>query len=262
MDMKKFGGRISRLAELAEGWETHGTTDPMERDIALELLRGLYMELRFPETGGAQCSVHETIPEPAACGLPLHAAEPEKEPDGSAEKEPVQGKDAGSGLPDPEPAPEKESIPVVPRRVDPGVIRSLYGDSPAQAEPPHEPATEREIPKEPVKKSPQPATIADTMNGTRQTLGETLQNGKKDMASKIAASERPELKRAIGLNDKFLMIRDMFDGDAVAFETVIAHLDTFTDLDEAVIYIHETYNWNADSDGVKLLIELLERKLG
>ena len=34
----------------------------------------------------------------------------------------------------------------------------------------------------------------------------------------------------------------------------------FDDLDECMIYIAENYAWNANSDGAKFLMELLERK--
>lgn len=105
-------------------------------------------------------------------------------------------------------------------------------------------------------------TLGDTLSAGRQTIGDTLRGGEKDMASHIAATERPDLKRSIGLNDRFLMIRDMFDGDADAFDRAIERLDGFRSLDDAIIHIHDTYEWSADSQGVKLLVELLERKLG
>ena len=66
--------------------------------------------------------------------------------------------------------------------------------------------------------------------------------------------------RAIGINDKFLMIRDLFDGDARAYEAALDKLDAFGDFDDCMIYIAENYAWNANSDGAKFLMELLERK--
>ena len=65
---------------------------------------------------------------------------------------------------------------------------------------------------------------------------------------------------AIGINDKFLMIRDLFDGDARAYEAALDKLDAFGDFDDCMIYIAENYAWNANSDGAKFLMELLERK--
>jgi hypothetical protein len=122
----------------------------------------------------------------------------ELDPNGSAT--PPGAKTAPAPASDPEPAPAPK--PIVPRRVAPEVIRSLYG------------------------------------------------------------SDGAGLKRSIGLNDRFLMIRDMFDGDSAAFDRAIARLDTFTDLDEAVIWIHDNFDWSADNQGAAMLMALLERKLG
>ena len=41
----------------------------------------------------------------------------------------------------------------------------------------------------------------------------------------------------------------------------IDRLNEFDDLDDCIIYISENYDWNPSSDGVRFLIELLERKL-
>ena len=76
----------------------------------------------------------------------------------------------------------------------------------------------------------------------------------------VAANTLPDLRRAIGINDKFLMIRDLFGGDAAAYEAAIGTLNGFDDFDECMIYIAENYAWNANSDGAKFLMELLERK--
>ena len=71
----------------------------------------------------------------------------------------------------------------------------------------------------------------------------------------------PEIRKAIGLNDKFLMIRDLFGGDVNLYEDTITHLDQFEDLDECMIFIVENFRWNPDSEGAKLLVSLIERKL-
>lgn len=70
-----------------------------------------------------------------------------------------------------------------------------------------------------------------------------------------------DIRKAIGLNDKFLMIRDLFGGDANLYEDTINHLNEYDDLDECMIFIVENFRWNPDSEGAKLLVSLLERKL-
>lgn len=70
-----------------------------------------------------------------------------------------------------------------------------------------------------------------------------------------------DLRHSIGINDRFLLIRDLFGGKAEEYERVIDELDAFTELDDAMIYIQENFEWNPDCDGATLLVELLERKL-
>ncbi len=68
------------------------------------------------------------------------------------------------------------------------------------------------------------------------------------------------MRQAVGINDRFLLIRDLFGGDSEAYESLMQRLNAFESLDDCVIYLTENYTWNANSDSVRLLMELLERK--
>lgn len=117
--------------------------------------------------------------------------------------------------------------------------------------------------------APQPVVTA-TINDTPTTrLGDVLGSKVTVLGDKLAAEEQPttpfnrisDLRKAIGINDKFLMVRDLFDGNNERYESTIETLNEFDDLDECMIYIVENFAWNPDSEGAKLLISLLERKL-
>lgn len=102
--------------------------------------------------------------------------------------------------------------------------------------------------------------LGEVINHDKQTLADTIAPP-RDMASELRRSEHvTDLRRAIGINDKFLMIRDLFGGDAKAYEAAVDKLNAFDDFDDCMIYIAENYAWNANSDGAKFLMELLERK--
>ena len=107
-----------------------------------------------------------------------------------------------------------------------------------------------------------PGTVlGDVINRGVQTLGDKIappRDAVSDMAHKTPVND---LREAIGINDKFLLIRDLFDGDAAACDAAIDALNGFTDLDDCMIHIAEHYAWNPNSDGARLLVELLERKL-
>lgn len=104
----------------------------------------------------------------------------------------------------------------------------------------------------------QPKRIGDVLAGTVVTLADKMAG---DDAPTTAFNRIADLRKAIGLNDKFLMIRDLFGGDAARYEDTIDTLNEFDDLDECMIYIVENFRWNPDSEGAKLLVSLLERKL-
>lgn len=104
------------------------------------------------------------------------------------------------------------------------------------------------------------AVLGEVINHDVQTLADMIAP-RRGMASELRLGEPvTDLRRAIGINDKFLLIRDLFGGDGEAYEEAIATLNAFDDFDECMIHIAENYAWNPNSDGAKFMMELLERK--
>lgn len=103
-----------------------------------------------------------------------------------------------------------------------------------------------------------PTTLGEAI-AAQQTLADTLE-AVKPLAEEIHQSQIKSLRDGIGLNDKFLMIRDLFDGDGEAYEQALSALDEQPSYDDCMIYIIENYEWNPDSEGSKFIMQLLERK--
>lgn len=113
------------------------------------------------------------------------------------------------------------------------------------------------------------STVNDASSGEKTILAEAI-TPKTTLADTIAApaalaeeithSHIKSLRQAIGINDKFLMTRDLFDGDDVAFDKAIEELDECESFDDCMIHIAENYEWNPDSEGAKFIMQLLERK--
>lgn len=146
---------------------------------------------------------------------------------------------------------------------------SLYGDGvpreinpkPQTPEPEPTPVPKPEpivveAPEEP-QEVEQPKRIGDIL-GSKTTLADQMI---KDDAPTTPFNRITDIRKAMGLNDRFLMIRDLFAGDAERFEATIDTINEFDDLDECMIYIVENFKWNPDSEGAKLLVSLIERKL-
>lgn len=127
-------------------------------------------------------------------------------------------------------------------------------------------AVEEEI-DEPAPRVEEPKAVTPTVEEPTVVLGEKIQP-QTTLGDQLAARQtvndlRPritDLRRAVGLNDKFLLIRDLFNGNGSLYEITIRKLNEFDNFDDCMIYIAEHFAWNPNSDGAKLMMDLLERK--
>lgn len=101
--------------------------------------------------------------------------------------------------------------------------------------------------------------LAESIAVNKQTLADTI-SAPAPLAEEITNSKITSLTDGVGINDKFLMIRDLFDGDDEAYAAAIRDLDAEETFEDCMIYIVEHFEWNPDSDGAKFMMKLLERK--
>lgn len=105
----------------------------------------------------------------------------------------------------------------------------------------------------------QPTTVlGDILHSEHTIVAESIAP-KPDLASTLLEGS---LGENISLNDRFLMIRELFGGDRERYDVAISEFDKMESYDDALIYIAENYMWNPNADATKLLLGLLERKFG
>ena len=196
---------------------------------------------------------------------PIVASEPEVEEEFvevDVESQPAQ-----------EPVQELAAEPLMPEENEPTTII-------APAEPKRVVTVAQEAPSQPVIEQttyvePQ-VEVAVTKSATsvvpesEQVLGEVLKSDVRTIADiiapksttveQIAKGAISDINKAVGVNDRYLLIRDLFGGSAEEYERVVAVLNNFENLEDCMIYIDEHFDWNPNSDGAKMMMELLERK--
>lgn len=275
--MSLYGDTEPAVSERLSGAGTvrHAVPAPAERRMAempAETLRRdeAGQPAAAPEVGKT-VAADAAMPADAAAAERMPAAEPVGEtatvesqpvapetPSPSLRAETAEAEVDGAGETVPEQYAEEEENPFVELQLD-----AVGGDASEPVS--EEPETTGNVPTAgPFVQSPVAAeggaVLGEVINHDVRTLADTIAPP-RDMASEIARSEPvTDLRRAIGINDRFLMIRDLFGGDADAYEQAITELDGFHDLDECMIYIAENFAWNSSSDGARFLMELLERK--
>lgn len=148
-------------------------------------------------------------------------------------------------------------------------------DTPIQNEPAQNIATPSEQPaEEPVTVAVSAAeriAAAQAEGQSAQVLGEVIGAGTTTLADAVAASQPQvqtvqndrvgSLRSSIGINDRFILIRDLFSGDGAAYEKAIEELDSFDDFNECLVHIATAYRWNPNSDGARMIMDLITRKL-
>lgn len=106
----------------------------------------------------------------------------------------------------------------------------------------------------------QTVVLGDVLSAEHPILADNLaeQMG-TDVATAVGSNL--SLRQTIAINDKFILLRDLFGGNNDYYEAAIDKLDSFDNLDDAMLYIYDHFHWNPNSEGARLLMELLARKL-
>lgn len=103
---------------------------------------------------------------------------------------------------------------------------------------------------------PEKKSVIDAISRENQT---------ESIADKFQKNARVEsLKKAIGINEKFFFINELFEGDLNEYNSVIESLDQFKTLEDSLSYLHnlsEERNWNDHAEAFSNLKQFLERKL-
>ena len=135
--------------------------------------------------------------------------------------------------------------------------------------------TEPTRPPEPVFR-PQPASTPDLFGSHTTTLADKFQDGKKavidqlvkqetdnSLGNRMQQSQITDLKSAIGINEKFLFINELFKGDLAGYNRAVESLNLCHSRQEALSKLDEMrqqYNWSELSGSYLRLGDFLRRR--
>lgn len=99
-----------------------------------------------------------------------------------------------------------------------------------------------------------------------QTLHERIVQSRDELslAEKLSVLPLQDLKKSIGINEKFKFINELFDGNLEAYNECINTLNAFSNYPEAELYIEQTmipkFEWKKESGVFQSLLFLVQRK--
>ena len=98
---------------------------------------------------------------------------------------------------------------------------------------------------------------------SNETLGESMIDDDNSLNAKYQHAPVNDLKTAIGLNDKFLLVNELFGGSMEKYNKSIDNLNDLKTLNGAMIYLNELkveLQWNSSNEAYKKLWTLVAQK--
>ena len=192
--------------------------------------------------------------------------------------------------PKPEPKPEiVEEVTEVPKVVEPEVkqvpvvaephvqeetpdvsdvvIEEMVEEMPVKVELEVKEEPDIEVPSEPEQEEEkeQAATAYDLFSGSAESpVGEKYaQKDEPSVAEKIQKSQIVNIREAIGINEKFLFINELFNGDMSRYNKILDDINALPTQKGVETYLLEMkiqFQWADDNEAFVAFKELIERK--
>jgi hypothetical protein len=106
-----------------------------------------------------------------------------------------------------------------------------------------------------------PEIVADKFHSKKFVHDDIAKkNMKKDVSSKMQSKPIPDINSAIGLNDKFIFIRELFHNNKDQYHETIQILNNFDTFENAVEYLNENFDWDSEDPNYERLKDLVRRK--
>jgi hypothetical protein len=110
--------------------------------------------------------------------------------------------------------------------------------------------------------SHQPREVNDTIMA--ESLNDKLREGKTELIEILKDTPVKDLRKAVGINDRFLFINELFRGDEVMYERSIKTINSFNIFPEAEYWINRELKvklgWSKDNKAVQHFDQLVKRR--
>jgi hypothetical protein len=218
---------IQEIEKLVGNLQNSPRGSMLELDLALSKLRNVYDILTVIRSDMAAANEQqkvEVVPPPEEIPMVEKVPEPEQ-------------------VPEPEEVPLAEQVP-----------------APEEISKPKEVSAPEEDPIKKKARTPENAeTLAEKFMG-ESSINENLAGNQSNVDSKLMGKPIESIGRNIGINDRFLIIRELFDGDTESFGKLIGELDKAGDFSVANQLLEQIFENTPDHEGVLILANLVIRR--
>jgi len=107
--------------------------------------------------------------------------------------------------------------------------------------------------------------ISDPVNNNNETAVSTLNDKLQvsrgnNLQEKIQKSKLVDIQSAIGINDQFLFIRELFNNKSEDYKSAINYINTQNDCNDIIDHFNRSMKWDNEEDTVIQFFDLIKRK--
>ncbi len=151
----------------------------------------------------------------------------------------------GGGIPEEMPE-QKENLRYAPPRIIPQLPEKMF-----------QPAAEKFV-------TPPAKELNEVMTGEEPSLNDRLRQQQTELAEKLGESPVKDLRNAIGINDKFQFIQELFRGDKEMYDRSITMINSFTTQQEALFWMQRELkprlNWQEENEVMKSFYGIVKKR--
>lgn len=120
------------------------------------------------------------------------------------------------------------------------------------------------LPKKETKEDKTNKEVHELISVQKESLNDRLKEEKKELSHIFIATPIKDLRKAIGINDRFTLVRELFRGDEAAYERSIKTINNFNILSEAEYWINRELKyklgWHDQNETVQHFYQLVKRR--
>ncbi|HLK28329.1 MAG TPA: hypothetical protein VKT28_07095 [Puia sp.] len=110
----------------------------------------------------------------------------------------------------------------------------------------------------------QPKDLNDVIGSYAESLNDRLKSDVAELASSLKGEPVKDLKKAIGINDRYVFISELFRGDEAMYERSLKTINNFRILPEAEYWIERELKlklgWDETKESSKHFYQLVKRR--
>lgn len=103
-------------------------------------------------------------------------------------------------------------------------------------------------------------TLGDSLGADKSSLAEKISGGKENASTALIGKPVEDICQAIGINDRFLFIRELFNGNSTLLEQTLLQINGLSGYHEAASFIASNFNWDKDDNTVQAFMNAVKRR--